>query len=68
MTQKKIVLDHLRKRGSITAFEAIMDHNIFRLSARIFELIADGHKIEAEWRVNETTKKHYVRYHLREVA
>lgn len=68
MTQKQTVLEHLRKRGSITAYEAIMDHNVFRLSARIHELIQEGHPIEAEWKVNDTTKKQYVRYHLRTAA
>jgi hypothetical protein len=45
MSQKEIVLQHLMKHGSIDTWQAIKTYNITRLSAIIFLLKADGHKI-----------------------
>lgn len=65
MTQDEIVLEHLNQRGSITSFEAMMDHRIVYLPARIFYLRAKGHDIESVRKMNKLTKKRYVRYYLR---
>lgn len=42
ITQKQIVLDHIKKYGSITSMEAIHKYGITRLSDRIFNLRNDG--------------------------
>lgn len=41
-TQKYLVLQHLRNRGSISTFVAFKRYGICRLSERIRELEADG--------------------------
>ena len=48
MTQSNIVLEHLKKHGSITSWQAIQKYGITRLSARIFELRKQGFKIANE--------------------
>ena len=45
MTQKQMILNHLKDGGSITPGAAIEEYGIFRLSARIADLKADGHEI-----------------------
>ena len=44
-TQNQAILDYLEKGNKITPLEALMKFNCFRLSARIFNLKAQGHKI-----------------------
>lgn len=46
MTQKELVLRHMKDYGSISSFEAFQEYGITRLSARIHELRADGHEIK----------------------
>ena len=48
MTQKEMLLDYMRRHNGITALEASMDLGIQRLSARIFDLRADGIVIRSE--------------------
>jgi len=49
MGQKEAILDHLKKRGSITRDEAFELYGVYRLSARIGEIREDtGLKIKAE--------------------
>jgi hypothetical protein len=64
MTQQEIVLKHIRKNGSISPHEAILDHGITRLAARVFELKEQGHDIIREMRTNPTTGKSYARYRM----
>lgn len=45
MTQKELVLDYMRTRGSISTFIAFEEFSICRLSERIRELERDGHLI-----------------------
>lgn len=45
LSQKEIVLNEMKKAGSITSWDAIMKFRITRLSARIAELEADGYQI-----------------------
>lgn len=62
MTQKELVLEYMRTRGSITTFIAFEEFSICRLSERIRELERDGHVI------NHTPVTHgsksYVAYSL----
>lgn len=48
MTQNEIILNHIKKHGSITSMEAFAEYNITRLSGRIHELRAKGHKITTD--------------------
>ena len=69
MSQNEMVLNHLRRAGSITQMEAIDRYGITRLGARIFELKQRGHNItrtmeQARNRYNAPT--HFARYYLEE--
>jgi hypothetical protein len=44
-SQNKTILEHLKYRGAITQKEAAQLYDIWRLSARIFDLKAQGHNI-----------------------
>lgn len=48
MTQCEKILEYMRERGHITAWDAVYNLGIFRLSARIADLKADGYKIKSE--------------------
>ncbi len=67
--QNEVVLQHLRKYGSITTYEAFQ-HGITRLSARIWELRHDkGIEITQErknYKAKDGTYKHYDVYKLGE--
>ena len=43
MTQSQVILEHLKKHGSITQKEAIDNYGIMRLGARIWDLKRKGH-------------------------
>ena len=45
-TQEKEVLDYLRKIGSVTSWEAIVEFGATRLSAIIYNLRKKGYNIE----------------------
>lgn len=47
-TQNKRIIDYLRKRGSITQFEALSELGIMRLASRISDLRRLGYAIESE--------------------
>ena len=67
MTQTQMVLKYIEDNGSISAAEAFYHLGVSRLSARIFDLRRQGHKI-----VNETvtgvnrhgTRVRYDRYRV----
>ena len=48
MTKKDKVLAHLMNGQSITPMEALTEYGSFRLGAIIFDLRAEGHKIDTE--------------------
>ncbi len=48
MTKKDKVLAHLMNGKSITPMEALTEYGSFRLGAIIFDLRAEGHKIDTE--------------------
>jgi len=56
MTQEQRVLRHLKEFGKITSYEAFREYNITRLSAKIYNLRADGYKIITTYK---TTKNRY---------
>ena len=65
MTQEEVVLEHMRRRGSITSMEAFEDHGITRLSGRIFDLRKAGYNIDLLWETRQYGTR-YGRYVLRE--
>lgn len=65
MTQADIVLKHIKMNGSISSYEAIMDHGITRLAARIHDLKQRGLEFITVTRKNKATGKRYARYVLK---
>ena len=49
MTQKEEVLNHLKKHGEITSWDAIWEYGITRLAEWIRRLREEGYDIESEW-------------------
>jgi hypothetical protein len=65
--QCQVVLDHLRRAGSITQVEANAVHRIRALPRRIADLKAAGVAVTAQQR-RDLTGQRYVRYFLRNAA
>lgn len=63
VSQKEMILTHLREKGSITSLEAIGVYRIYRLQARIDELRDQGYAIKTEMHKDGTGKR-YARYNL----
>lgn len=63
MTQKQTLLRHLKRRKTISSFEALMVYGIARLASRIDELRQEGWDIETIMKRDETGKR-YARYRL----
>ena len=66
-TQNEMVLDYIKKAGSITAREAFIELGITRLSARIFDLRKAGEKIVQERKFYTSRNgmaKHYDVFYL----
>lgn len=47
-TQKQQILEYMQIMGEITPLDALQDIGCMRLSARIYDLRRDGHKIKME--------------------
>lgn len=62
-TQTRAILAHLRQHRTITALEALDQHQCFRLAARIKDLRDEGHDIHTE-RVEVATGKRIAEYTL----
>lgn len=68
LSQRDDIIRHLMTEGSITAWEAIKEYGLTRLSAVIYELRKKGWRIESEM---VTSKNRYgnpvtfVRYHFK---
>lgn len=65
MTQEEIVLEHMRKHGSITSMTAFRRYSITRLSGRIFNLRKAGYIIDMVWETSQYGTR-YGRYVLHE--
>lgn len=48
LSQKKVILDHLKKFGSIEPLTALREYGCYRLGARINDLRNDGYNIITE--------------------
>lgn len=61
-TQTTMILEHMKRTGSITMREALLDYSIQSLTKRISELRQAGYKIETEHKHHPTTGQRYARY------
>ena len=65
VSKKQLILDYLRRHGSITPDEArIHCRKCERLAARISELRADGHNIVTDNKTADGTAVNYAIYRL----
>ena len=48
LSQKKVILDHLKKFGSIEPLTALREYGCYRVGARISDLRNDGYNIITE--------------------
>lgn len=66
-SQKQLILEYMRKHGSITADEAQAHcKRCHRLAARISELRADGHNIITDNQKDDGTIVNYAIYRIEE--
>lgn len=49
LTQKRLILEHLQRYGSIEPMTALREYGCYRLSGRISELRAEGVDIRTEY-------------------
>ena len=68
MTQHDMIIKHLRKAGSITVREAMVEYSISSLTKRINELRTIGYDIVSVTKYHPVTKQRYVRYRFAEAA
>lgn len=68
MTQNQKIISHLKRTGSITQREAIMDYSIQSLTKRISELRDAGYNIISKVKHHPVTKQKYVRYEMKRKA
>lgn len=64
MTQNTQILEHMKRTGSITLREALIDYSVQSLTKRIQELRALGYKIKSVRKTHPTTGQRYTRYTL----
>jgi hypothetical protein len=62
--QTQTVLGHLKRAGTITFREAVMDHSVQSLTKRIQELREAGYPITDKWKRHPITKQRYKEYAL----
>lgn len=63
LTQKKMILNHLRKYGNIDSWTCITKYRITRLSQYIMLLRNDGYLIKNEW-IRKKNQNPFVKYTL----
>ena len=66
LKQHDMILKHLRKAGSITVREAMIEYSISSLTKRVHELRGAGHNIVSNVKHHPVTGQRYVRYTLSE--
>lgn len=64
MTQNQRIIKHLKKAGSITVREAIVEYSIQSLTKRVQELRESGHNIISHVKSHPMTGQKYTRYTL----
>lgn len=65
MTQAEKILSYMREHGSITARDAMLDLDIYRLAARVHDLRQDGYNVRSQEQ-RTVRGKHYAVYWLEE--
>lgn len=67
MTQKELILRHMKEFGSITAWDALMKYGITRLADIIYKLKKDGYEIESEMVVKKKGERtiNFSRYSIK---
>lgn len=68
--QREMILQHMKKHGSITHLEADQEYGIARLAARISDLRRQGVAIKSEIKTGKNRyghTTHYAAYSLEEV-
>lgn len=68
MTQNQKIIAHLKRTGSITQREAMIDYSIQSLTKRISELRDAGFKIISKVKHHPVTRQKYVRYEMKRKA
>ena len=63
VSQKSLILNHMRKHGSITQLQALELYRVHRLASRIYDLRLDGHKLRAN-NLTDATGRTYTSYAL----
>lgn len=58
------IVKHLKRAGSITQREALMDHSVQSLTKRVSELRRNGYTIKSEPKAHPITGQRYMRYSL----
>jgi len=66
MTQNQIIMKHLKKAGSITVREAIVEYSIQSLTKRVQELRESNNPIMSHVKYHPITGQKYVRYTLKD--
>ena len=64
MTQNQTIMKHLKKAGSITVREAVVEYSIQSLTKRVQELRESGKHIMSHVKYHPVTGQKYVRYTL----
>lgn len=64
MSQNQLILDHMKRTGSITMREALIDYSVQSLTKRIQELRQAGYNIKSVQKTHPTTGQRYTRYTL----
>lgn len=64
LTQNQRIINHLKRTGTITQREALIEYSIQSLTKRISELRDDGYDIRSKVKHHPITKQKYVRYEM----
>lgn len=62
--QNQLIIEHMKRTGSITQREALIDYSVQCLTKRIQELRKLGYKIKTVQKLHPTTGQRYARYTL----
>lgn len=65
MTQNQQIIEHMKRTGSITMREALIDYSVQSLTKRIQELRESGYNILSVHKTHPTTGQRYTRYTLK---
>lgn len=64
MNQHNTIITHIKKAGSISRREAMIDYSISNITARMSELRQMGYKVVTHMKKHPTTGQNYMRYSL----